>query len=336
MVACGRLGDAPARRGDLLREAAAHVLGRGRVHRGPRPERMVRAGRPGTLRRRGDPPDLRRRPAALRGRDAGFGPPWSWAPRFCTWRLATSPILDMAVSVLMSGTLFCFILGWEPPGRARGWLFYGLYAERGAGDPDQGTDRLSPDRGGDVPLAPALRPVEAAPAVASPDAAASSSSRSPRPGTVLVSGGIPPGRTSISSTSTGSGSRRRSTAGTGPGGTSFPSCFWGSFRGSASSGRRFATPLAGGWARRRENAEAWFLVVWAGFIFLFFSKSQSKLIPYILPVFPAARRSDRALARGGPGIGRRGRRWCGPACGFPVPLRARWRRRSGRRASSRG
>ncbi|HEY1792701.1 MAG TPA: glycosyltransferase family 39 protein [Opitutaceae bacterium] len=44
--------------------------------------------------------------------------------------------------------------------------------------------------------------------------------------------------------------------------------------------------LAGGWARRKENSEAWFLAIWAAFIFLFFSKSQSKLIPYILPVFP--------------------------------------------------
>jgi 4-amino-4-deoxy-L-arabinose transferase-like glycosyltransferase len=44
--------------------------------------------------------------------------------------------------------------------------------------------------------------------------------------------------------------------------------------------------LRGGWARRDENSRAWFLVTWAGFIFLFFTKSQSKLIPYILPVFP--------------------------------------------------
>ncbi len=44
--------------------------------------------------------------------------------------------------------------------------------------------------------------------------------------------------------------------------------------------------LAGGWARRKENADAWFLATWALLIFLFFSKSQSKLIPYILPVFP--------------------------------------------------
>ncbi|HUR57014.1 MAG TPA: glycosyltransferase family 39 protein [Opitutaceae bacterium] len=45
--------------------------------------------------------------------------------------------------------------------------------------------------------------------------------------------------------------------------------------------------LKAAWARRRENAEPWFFVTWVVFVFLFFSKSQSKLIPYILPVFPA-------------------------------------------------
>jgi 4-amino-4-deoxy-L-arabinose transferase-like glycosyltransferase len=44
--------------------------------------------------------------------------------------------------------------------------------------------------------------------------------------------------------------------------------------------------LAGGWARRKENADAWFLVLWAAFVFLFFSRSQSKLIPYLLPALP--------------------------------------------------
>lgn len=46
--------------------------------------------------------------------------------------------------------------------------------------------------------------------------------------------------------------------------------------------------LAGGWARRKDHAEAWFLVIWIVFIVGFFSISQSKLIPYILPVVPAA------------------------------------------------
>ena len=44
--------------------------------------------------------------------------------------------------------------------------------------------------------------------------------------------------------------------------------------------------LQGGWAARRGNTTAWFCVVWAGFIFLFFSASHSKLAPYVLPVFP--------------------------------------------------
>jgi 4-amino-4-deoxy-L-arabinose transferase-like glycosyltransferase len=46
--------------------------------------------------------------------------------------------------------------------------------------------------------------------------------------------------------------------------------------------------LEGGWRNRARNETAWFLVIWIVFIIAFFSKSQSKLIPYILPVFPAA------------------------------------------------
>jgi len=45
--------------------------------------------------------------------------------------------------------------------------------------------------------------------------------------------------------------------------------------------------LPGGWKNRQKHATAWFLVIWTVFIILFFSKSQSKLVPYILPVFPA-------------------------------------------------
>lgn len=43
---------------------------------------------------------------------------------------------------------------------------------------------------------------------------------------------------------------------------------------------------AGGWAQRTARADDWFPLLWAGFILLFFSASQSKLVPYILPVFP--------------------------------------------------
>jgi 4-amino-4-deoxy-L-arabinose transferase-like glycosyltransferase len=47
--------------------------------------------------------------------------------------------------------------------------------------------------------------------------------------------------------------------------------------------------LRGIWKERRsstEDSDRLFLAVWAVLIFLFFSKSNSKLIPYILPVFP--------------------------------------------------
>ena len=44
--------------------------------------------------------------------------------------------------------------------------------------------------------------------------------------------------------------------------------------------------LQGGWAKRENNKETWFFVTWVVFIFLFFTKSHSKLVPYILPVFP--------------------------------------------------
>lgn len=47
--------------------------------------------------------------------------------------------------------------------------------------------------------------------------------------------------------------------------------------------------LAKAWRERKEagGESLVYLILWAGFIFLFFSKSNSKLIPYILPVFPA-------------------------------------------------
>jgi len=43
---------------------------------------------------------------------------------------------------------------------------------------------------------------------------------------------------------------------------------------------------AGGWRQRMNKADDWFPLLWAGFILLFFSASQSKLVPYVLPVLP--------------------------------------------------
>lgn len=44
--------------------------------------------------------------------------------------------------------------------------------------------------------------------------------------------------------------------------------------------------LPASWNERHRHKEAIFLLLWAGLIFLFFSASSSKLIPYILPVLP--------------------------------------------------
>lgn len=44
--------------------------------------------------------------------------------------------------------------------------------------------------------------------------------------------------------------------------------------------------LKRGWQERKGQTAALFLLLWAVVIFAFFSKSSSKLIPYILPVFP--------------------------------------------------
>ncbi len=52
------------------------------------------------------------------------------------------------------------------------------------------------------------------------------------------------------------------------------------------SGQAMREALPGGWKARKDNGEAWFFLIWVVFIVAFFSKSQSKLIPYILPVFP--------------------------------------------------
>jgi 4-amino-4-deoxy-L-arabinose transferase-like glycosyltransferase len=40
------------------------------------------------------------------------------------------------------------------------------------------------------------------------------------------------------------------------------------------------------WRERRQRREQWFLLLWAALPFAFFSLSDSKLIPYILPVLP--------------------------------------------------
>lgn len=55
--------------------------------------------------------------------------------------------------------------------------------------------------------------------------------------------------------------------------------------------------LAGGWRERREHDAEWFLAIWVVVVVGFFSVSKSKLVPYILPVWPPlAVLAGRAIA----------------------------------------
>lgn len=47
-----------------------------------------------------------------------------------------------------------------------------------------------------------------------------------------------------------------------------------------------AHSLPRSWQERHRHRETFFLLLWAGIVFLFFSASDSKLMPYILPVLP--------------------------------------------------
>ena len=224
----------------------------------------------------------------LHGREAGLAAGIVLATALLYFGLARILLLDMAVSVLMSAALSCFILGvQEPPGAQRRWLFYGLYASMALATLTKGLigflvtgavmflwllmfnqwRRLRPFY---LPTGSLLFLAVAAPwhVLAAlhnetwvhryllfehwqrfTSAAAS------RPGPwwyfvpILLLGLFP-----------------------------WTGFLWGAV---------WAT-LRGGWAARKENEKAnpWFFVTWAAFIFLFFSASHSKLPPYILPVFP--------------------------------------------------
>jgi 4-amino-4-deoxy-L-arabinose transferase-like glycosyltransferase len=210
--------------------------------------------------------------------------------------------LDMAVSTLMTATLFCFILGVrEKPGAARRWFFYGLYASAALATLAKGLigflltgavmffwlllfnqwRRLRPlylPTGLLLFLGIAL-PWHLLAAARNPQWASfyfihehwerfttTTHARS-EPWwfflPIVLLGLFP-----------------------------WTGFLWPALRERLRGGpldRLGARPFDGlraSWAARKENADAWFLVFWAAFILLFFSKSQSKLIPYILPVFP--------------------------------------------------
>ena len=223
----------------------------------------------------------------LYGREAGLIAALVLGTCLLYYSIGHIMLLDMVMSVLMAATLFCFILALqEAPGRRRRWLFYGIYASAALATMTKGLigflvtgavmflwllvfnqwKRLRPLY---LPSGVALFLAITAPwhilAALHNETWAHryfvyehwerfTTPAASRPGPwyyfigIIVAGLIP-----------------------------WTGFLWPALRDA----------LKGGWARRKENADAWFFVTWAVFIFLFFSKSHSKLAPYILPIFPA-------------------------------------------------
>ena len=204
-------------------------------------------------------------------------------------------ILDMAVSVCMSATLFCFLLGVReapPPAGAnpwaarRRWLFYGLYASAALATLAKGLigflvtgavmflwllifDQWKRLRPFYLPTGALLFLAIAA------------------PWHVLAAMRNP---TWFHRYVVYEHFERFTTAAAhrpGPWWYFIPIVLLGVFPWTGFLWPGVRRAFRGGWAERGKNADSWFFIVWAGFIFLFFSASQSKLPPYILPVFPA-------------------------------------------------
>jgi 4-amino-4-deoxy-L-arabinose transferase-like glycosyltransferase len=221
------------------------------------------------------------------GREAGFWSAVVLGTSLLYLGLGRLVLLDTPLSVLMSATLFCFVLGVrEAPGARRRWLFYGLYATAALATLTKGLEGFLVT--GAVMFLwlvlcgqwRSLQPLYLPTGIALFLAVAA-------PWFLLVA--------------------RRN-----PGWAHFFFVYehWQRFTDKQGHGRYqpfwFFIPivlgglfpwtgflwasvreaLAGGWASRQKNAEAWFFALWAAFILLFFSASQSKLPTYILPLFP--------------------------------------------------
>ena len=224
----------------------------------------------------------------LHGRLAGLCSAIVLGTSLLYFALARILSLDMAVSVLMSATLFCFILAVrEPPGRRRRWLFYGVYASAALATLTKGLIGFLVT--GAVMFLwllifnqwRRLRPFYLITGVLLFLAIAA-------PWHVLAAQRSPVWAQFYfihehweRFTTTVGHDRYQ------PWWYFIPVVLGGLFPWVGLLWPATRDAVAGGWARRKENAEAWFFVVWAAFIFLFFSKSHSKLAPYILPVFPA-------------------------------------------------
>ncbi len=225
---------------------------------------------------------------AIYGRDAGIWAAIILASNLMYYIMSQIILLDMAVAVTMSAALFSFILGMRvPAGKKRFWLFMGFYVSMALAVLSKGLIGIALPgavmflwvlllnrwRGlwpfyplvGTLVLLAIAAPWHLLAARANPDFLQFYFIHEHwERFTTQVHGRYEPFWFFIPVLLVGL----------------FPWVFF--------SAQACRESLAGGWQALGKNAEAWFFVIWIGFIFLFFSKSQSKLIPYLLPVFPAA------------------------------------------------
>jgi 4-amino-4-deoxy-L-arabinose transferase-like glycosyltransferase len=223
---------------------------------------------------------------SLAGRDAGWWSAIVQASSLLYFAHARILLTDMVVSVLISAALCCFLLGVRAPaGRRRAWLFYGLYAAAALATLAKGLIGF---------LLPGaimflwllvfnqwrrLRPLHL-------------------PGGLLLFALIAaPWHVLVSQRNPGWAwfyfmhehwlrftttihSRNE------PWWFFIPVVLLGVFPWTGFLWPAARNVLPATWARRAEVADQFFPLLWAGFIFLFFSASKSKLVPYVLPVFP--------------------------------------------------
>ena len=223
---------------------------------------------------------------SLIGRDAGWWAAVVQATSLLYFAHARILLTDMIVSVLICSTLYCFLLGMrEPSGRKRRWLFYGLYASAALATLAKGLiGFLLP---GAVMfiwllafnewrrLLPLYLPT----------------------GLLLFAAIAVPWHIQVAQrnpewawfyfvhehwlrfTTTTHGRYQ-------PFWYFIPVTLLGLFPWTGFLWPALRTALPENWTRRADYTDRAFPLVWAAFIFLFFSASKSKLVPYILPVFP--------------------------------------------------
>jgi 4-amino-4-deoxy-L-arabinose transferase-like glycosyltransferase len=222
----------------------------------------------------------------LYGRRAGLAAAAVLGTSLLYFALGRILLLDMAVSVLMSAALFCFILGVrEPPGPRRRWLFYGLYASMALATLTKGLIGFLVT--GAVMFVwllvfkqwKRLRPLHLPTgallflAIAGPWHVLAALHNPTWAHRYFVYEHWERFTTTVADRVE-------------PWWYFAPIALLGLFPWTGFLWPAVREVTRGGWAARTQKADTWFFVTWAVFIFLFFSASESKLIPYILPIFP--------------------------------------------------